>query len=615
MILQSIEFAVESLNSLIDSGSSEITHDFAKAANEIIENIPASAFIISKATTERGIKLIEYFNINKLILCSYQIEPDSTFEQAFVRIYEQRPQQLLLSTRFSSYNSKIIKYMRKVFSIEQSRINSSILANGNLSVAEVNEVFKNLENLQLGYQEIETANNSHKVNWFYRVSAHQVIENPEIGQVLIDLGLNLKQVIKTLEDTELKYSVSDAMRNKSTKRKDRSNTDCDDIPTHNLSKKPRTEKNLTALKIRADNQLPYLVPVEKLSKPTTSKQAHQSKQSATNFQTQNTSSEEPFVTTNLEISDPNFISNEKNNQQESFNESLLSCSNEDNAFSQINRILLQKESNINSNSKQETSLKNSYVFEKENTERNIFPIPIATSSQYVPKNNVFFSNKTNSIPQRHLSETKIVTTNTNKQSSVHNSLNINQTRKLPLRFFSEPRKIHKDFQLLSTNGKPVNRHLHYEEDNVTNDTQLTNSSNQSTNSSNQSTNSSNQLTNSSNQLTNSSNQSTISNHQSEAQLATYGYTKNGLPKKKPGAKKKSTEVSDTKLTQPSTHIMQRRSSREDDNFVHITESQDSTSRRKKETNLTQSLKPRLSSENYTQLTNNNINGPKASHHL
>jgi len=491
-------------------------------------------------------------------------------------------------------------------------------------VAEVNEVFKNLENLQLGYQEIETANNSHKVNWFYRVSAHQVIENPEIGQVLIDLGLNLKQVIKTLEDTELKYSVSDAMRNKSTKRKDRSNTDCDDIPTHNLSKKPRTEKNLTALKIRADNQLPYLVPVEKLSKPTTSKQAHQSKQSATNFQTQNTSSEEPFVTTNLEISDPNFISNEKNNQQESFNESLLSCSNEDNAFSQINRILLQKESNINSNSKQETSLKNSYVFEKENTERNIFPI-------------------SNSIPQRHLSETKIVTTNTNKQSSVHNSLNINQTRKLPLRFFSEPRKIHKDFQLLSTNGKPVNRHLHYEEDNITNDTQLTNSSNQSTNSSNQSTNSSNQLTNSSNQLTNSSNQltnsphqttnssnqltnssnqstmasnqSTISNHQSEAQLATYGYTKNGLPKKKPGAKKKSTEVSDTKLTQPSTHIMQRRSSREDDNFVHITESQDSTSRRKKETNLTQSLKPRLSSENYTQLTNNNINGPKASHHL
>ena len=210
MAFKAMEVAAETIKDCPDVAAFDLTVEFAKKANELSLKLPSTAFIIDEPTVTRAVNLVEYFNLNKLILCSYQVDPDGTFTEAFEKICEQKPSHHILSTRFATVPPKILRFMRKVFSIEQEKINATILANGNLNVTECNIVFSNLEQLGLGTQIVETANNSHRVNWFLRIKANQIMADESLGQILIDMGLTLKTVIKTLEDTELKVQMSES---------------------------------------------------------------------------------------------------------------------------------------------------------------------------------------------------------------------------------------------------------------------------------------------------------------------------------------------------------------------------------------------------------------------
>lgn len=153
VIIQALDFASNALKNVTDRANDEITETFIIEAKNIARNIPSTAFIIDETTLKLARRLTEYFNLNKLILCSYNVEPTSTFDDAYIRLINSRPKPSNeVATKFLTYSKQVIRHMTKVLKLKSTKINAAILSNGNLPIEKVNEIFKNLEDLNLGRQ-------------------------------------------------------------------------------------------------------------------------------------------------------------------------------------------------------------------------------------------------------------------------------------------------------------------------------------------------------------------------------------------------------------------------------------------------------------------------------
>ena len=218
MLLQALTYTCDQIRGIEDADDSEITPKFAVAIQQICNEPPASAFVINLDITRRAIAIVEYFNLNKMVLSSYSIDPTGTFDEAFAKVCDNRPMASMVAVRFSTICTKILRFMRKAMQIQYSVFTGTKLGNGNLNRTETNKVFKQLEELRLGTVSIVSANNSHKVPYFHRISANELTNRIELGQILQDMGLNLQEVINNFiasEEREADLSTQSIKRDNS----------------------------------------------------------------------------------------------------------------------------------------------------------------------------------------------------------------------------------------------------------------------------------------------------------------------------------------------------------------------------------------------------------------
>jgi len=195
MLLQALTFTCNQIRGFEDANDSEITPKFADSIQQLCNEPPATAFIINLDITRRAKAIVEYFNLNKMILSSYSVDPLGSFDDAFAKVCDSRPMASAVAVRFSTISTKILRFMRKAMMMQNSVFTGSKLGNGNLNRTETNEVFNHLQELRLGTVSIISANNSHKVPYFHRISANELTNRIELGQIIQDMGLNLQEVI------------------------------------------------------------------------------------------------------------------------------------------------------------------------------------------------------------------------------------------------------------------------------------------------------------------------------------------------------------------------------------------------------------------------------------
>lgn len=203
MMLKTLNVACTKLLGTVDSTKLDITPEFYGVCVQLADTIEPSAFVIEADLVERAKRFLDYFNLNKLILSSYSIDPTGSFDQAFEKICENRPNQLAVTVQFCSLPSKTLRFMKKAFQVTFSKFNASRLSGNNLLADEARDIFNRLQNLELGSIMTEkNERNNQTVTYFKRVKAATIRQRPDLGQLILDMGLNLTNVLELLEETE-----------------------------------------------------------------------------------------------------------------------------------------------------------------------------------------------------------------------------------------------------------------------------------------------------------------------------------------------------------------------------------------------------------------------------
>ena len=245
MIIQSLNFAIETIHEFNDSNhSTDITQAFAIQCNQLIANINPEAFIVSLEIATMARNMVDYFNLNKLVLCSYPVDPELTFNDAYQKILNDRPNFKAISVQFENYPPKVLHWMKKAMLADVSSFNASRLSQGNLKKEECDIVFHHLTDLLLGQSKIVKANNQHSVNIFTRIKSIELKQSSDLGQTIQDMGLNLKEVIKNLEDVESTEAMkfNDSSQSKAPKRPRIENEAVTDL----ISIQPKTKRKLNS---------------------------------------------------------------------------------------------------------------------------------------------------------------------------------------------------------------------------------------------------------------------------------------------------------------------------------------------------------------------------------
>jgi hypothetical protein len=256
-VFKALETACTILANQIDVAQKEITREFGDNVVKLVTQLKPDSFIIDLSIAQKAIKCIEYFNLNKLILSGYDIDPAGTFEDAFSKIVNLRTNRSALASHFASLSSNILRLMKRAFMVPYTRINASKLGANNVTVAIANEVFQKLEEYQLGVQESVTSSNYHQTNYFIRISSKELLNNQALGKCIVDLGLNLQSVVKCLQETEF-LEASNANDSRTVASKRPRTFDAENSPPNVLSKKNKAS-SITKVIQRKDNGIPYLI--------------------------------------------------------------------------------------------------------------------------------------------------------------------------------------------------------------------------------------------------------------------------------------------------------------------------------------------------------------------
>jgi hypothetical protein len=248
-MLQALNVASISLIGLPDITAPEITQNFANACNAKVDKLEQSAFIITADIVKRSKRMLDFFNMHKLVLSSYPVDATGTFDEAFTKICEARPHQTTISAHFSTLATKTLRFMKRAFEVSISQFNASKLSANNLSCEEALDIFTRLANLELGViSSKKNPKNNLSVTTFTRVSSTTIRSRPDLGQLLMDMGLNLTTVLATLAETEAK-EAAEALK--------RAREGGDESLPDPKRQKIRRSVPVTSTVIRKDNELPY----------------------------------------------------------------------------------------------------------------------------------------------------------------------------------------------------------------------------------------------------------------------------------------------------------------------------------------------------------------------
>ena len=143
MILKSIHTAAYLLRNVIDKQNENLTKPFTTHCETIVNELSPDNFICQATIVNGAIALAEYFNLNKLLLSSYNVDPTDSFTKAFNKIKDNQFT-VQISNKFSSLDPKMISYMKKVIMYKASIITPIMISNGNLRKQQIAQVWNKL---------------------------------------------------------------------------------------------------------------------------------------------------------------------------------------------------------------------------------------------------------------------------------------------------------------------------------------------------------------------------------------------------------------------------------------------------------------------------------------
>jgi hypothetical protein len=229
MILQALEFAVASIENFPDVSKNFPTSSFENACIEFIQSVTPNAFLVELKIVQQAIHLLNYFQIHKLILSQYTVDPAHNFEEAIEAMI----------TKNSSFTSSLntdadtIHLMKRTLLTRTSCPSLTQLAGGNISAGKIGFAFETLEKYGLGKVILKRAKNNKDVQYFQKTNSDAIKYDQTLGAVVQSLGVDLNKYVANLSATEI-------MQSQSTKRtRDENDDENNSILNQNENKKKK----------------------------------------------------------------------------------------------------------------------------------------------------------------------------------------------------------------------------------------------------------------------------------------------------------------------------------------------------------------------------------------
>lgn len=256
MILKALNEACTLIKDAPNSKLDKITKEFEDACEQIILNLPNNTYIIEPMIVNQAIDLLNYFQLHKLILAQYTIDTSLDFEQNIEAMISENELKPKVSGPFLNENVTTIRIMKRVLYYPSHAPSTNDISVGNFIAADVEKVFKKLQEQNLGTITRTKARNSKVFSSFNKVTLAEIENNKLIGDTIQHLSIDLKHYIEHLVQLEI---TGQNINNKRSRE-----DDLTDISTIPESKKPKTDKTYKVKILGQKYGLPLLLDIEKI---------------------------------------------------------------------------------------------------------------------------------------------------------------------------------------------------------------------------------------------------------------------------------------------------------------------------------------------------------------
>ena len=138
------------MNRIPDVSNDKITKQLEKHCLEIIDSIGPEAFIIDKSIAIHAKNFIDYCNMNKLLLCSYTVDPITPFDETIQYMCDQAANENDIASRFEDMDVRMLKSIKRCIMSQWNIVKPSHLTNNNEKVEYAHQVFEKMVELKLG---------------------------------------------------------------------------------------------------------------------------------------------------------------------------------------------------------------------------------------------------------------------------------------------------------------------------------------------------------------------------------------------------------------------------------------------------------------------------------
>lgn len=216
-VYKAIEVAYKQLSNVRNANFDQLTSDFALKCNSIVTSLEPGSFVKEKSIAIQAKSFVDYCNMNKLILCSYAVDPLVPFDVTIQKMCDEAASESDILNRFRDIDIKMLRHIKRCLMTEWNVVKPVHITNNNQKVEFAHEVFEKMVELELGTIIIEKARNNWDIQCLRKVTPEQIQNQPHIGKTIQELGLKLPEVIKHLSDSDEREP--DDSRSKQTKRR------------------------------------------------------------------------------------------------------------------------------------------------------------------------------------------------------------------------------------------------------------------------------------------------------------------------------------------------------------------------------------------------------------
>ena len=199
IILKALEVACEQLLLLPGAASPIITEPFVSSIRAVTNNPNENFFLIDRETIKRAKVMLDFCNMNKLLLAKYSIDTKSSYDSNLDKILSDLQLKSSSSGSFNGVTEEQIRNMRRVMMYKGNRVIPSKISHGNFDVKLVENVMTLLEERELGQLVTEIPNNHIPCKVFYKATITDINEKPQIGKAIQDMGLTIQAVIDMIQ--------------------------------------------------------------------------------------------------------------------------------------------------------------------------------------------------------------------------------------------------------------------------------------------------------------------------------------------------------------------------------------------------------------------------------